>query len=216
MPTMKVKELLVSLEDLTGIVAARAASRRILIGISGPPGAGKSTCASGLALMLNCAQHCRAAVIAMDGYHYDDAVLRTRDLYHCKGAQETFDVGGLHQMLKRLRRNVEPEIAVPVFDRDLEISRSAAKTIEKNVNVVIVEGNYLLLNHAPWHDLAPLFDVTAMIRIPEDVLRERLVRRWQTHGVAKEQILAKVDANDLPNGRVVLTQSIPADFIIET
>jgi pantothenate kinase len=97
-----------------------------VVAIAGAPGSGKSTLAERLVSRLNeCAER-SAALLPMDGYHYDDRILIERGLRARKGAPETFDVLGLVHMLDRLRRNQEDEIAVPVFDRDLEISRAGA------------------------------------------------------------------------------------------
>jgi pantothenate kinase len=79
-----------------------------------------------------------AAILPMDGYHCDDCVLIERGLRACKGAPETFDVCGLVAVLDRLRRNEEDEIAVPVFERDLEISRAAERIIPRAVRSVMV------------------------------------------------------------------------------
>ena len=107
----------------------------------------------------------------MDGYHFDDRVLDLRGLRARKGAPETFDVAGLCHMLVRLKRNEETEIAVPVFDRDLEIARAGARLIPRSAKHVIVEGNYLLLDRPSWRDLHAHFDITVMIDVPEAVLR---------------------------------------------
>src|SRR5580693_1119176 len=95
----------------------------------------------------------------MDGYHYDDPVLIERGLRACKGSPDTFDVFGLLHMLDRLKHNQEDEIAVPVFDRDLEISRAGARLISRSVRALIVEGNYLLLDQYPWSGLHAMFDI---------------------------------------------------------
>jgi hypothetical protein len=108
-----------------------------------------------------------AALLPMDGYHYDDGVLIERGLRARKGAPETFDVLGLLHMLDRLKRNQEDEIAVPVFDRDLEISRAGARLIPRAVRALIVEGNYLLLDRKPWSCLRAMFDVTVAVDAPE-------------------------------------------------
>ena len=86
---------------------------------------------------------------------------------------------GFAHMLARLKRNSEAEIAVPVFDRDLEIARAGARMIPASVRHLIVEGNYLLLAAAPWSSLHALFDTTVMIEVAEAELRARLIRRWQ-------------------------------------
>lgn len=210
----------VTLEELAGLIAGRVAGlaggQRLLVALAGPPGAGKSTCAAMLEAALNAQAPCRPAVFQMDGYHYDDAILIARGLRPRKGSPETFDVPGFAHMLARLRANATPEIAVPVFDRELEISRAGARMIARDVNVLIVEGNYVLLDREPWSQLAPLFDLTVAIRVPPEVLEERLTRRWRDHGIPDAEIPAKVQANDLPNGRLVLSESRKPDFVLRT
>lgn len=206
----------ISLDELTAVLAARKSPTRTLIGIAGPPGAGKSTCAAVLEAGMNASGSCNAAILPMDGYHYDDAILQERGLLQRKGAANTFDVAGFRHMLDRLRRNEEPQIAVPVFDRELELSRAGARVIPQAVDLLIVEGNYLLLDQPPWDDVPSFLDVTVMLTVSEAVLHQRLVERWQTHGIPEADIPAKVQANDLPNGRLVLSRSIASDFVIRT
>lgn len=183
---------------------------RLMIAIAGPPGAGKSTAADGLSELLNSNAPGCAAVLPMDGFHYDDEVLNERGHRERKGAPHTFDVAGLAHMLKRIRANNEGEVAVPVFDRSIEIARAGARIIPQSVSFLIIEGNYLLLNDAPWSDLASLFDITAFVDVPEDELRRRLSRRWADLTPAAAH--AKLEENDLPNARLVLANSRPADY----
>jgi pantothenate kinase len=206
----------VTFDDLVRLTAELDASRRAVIAIAGAPGSGKSTLAERLVSPLNEATPGRAALLPMDGYHYDDRILIERGLRARKGAPETFDVLGLVHMLDRLRRNEEDEIAVPVFDRDLEISRAGARMIPRSVRILIVEGNYLLLGQAPWSRLGAIFDTTVFIDAPEDILRQRLVERWRGYGLSPAEIEAKVEGNDLPNGRYIMSNSKPADFVLCT
>jgi pantothenate kinase len=155
-----------------------------------------------------------AAVLPMDGYHFDDRVLVPRGLRPRKGAPDTFDVAGFYHMLQRLKHNAESEIAVPVFDRDLEIARAGARLIPRSVRHLIVEGNYLLLDRPGWSSLRELFDTTIMIAVPEAVLRQRLVERWQSYQLPPDEIAAKVESNDLPNGRLIVSASAPAEFVV--
>lgn len=201
--------------DIAEMLAALPAGQRHLVALAGPPGAGKSTLAEALVDRLNATSPGRGAILPMDGYHFDDQVLEARGLRPQKGAPNTFDVGGLASMLARLRRNDEPEVAVPVFDRSIEIARAGAAMIPQTVEIVLVEGNYVLLDAAPWGQLAGQFDLTAMIRIDEDALRRRLMARWLGLGLGQEAAAQKVDANDLPNGLTVLRQSRAADIEID-
>ena len=113
----------VTFDELVRSTGELDASRRVVVAIAGAPGSGKSSLAKRLVSRLNEVAPGRAALLEMDGYHYDDHVLIERGLRACKGSPDTFDVFGLLHMLDRLKHNQEDEIAVPVFDRDLEISR---------------------------------------------------------------------------------------------
>jgi pantothenate kinase len=206
----------ITFDEFAATVASRGARERSLTAIAGPPGAGKSLLAERLAERLNAGEPGSAAVLPMDGYHYDDLILVPRGLRARKGAPDTFDVGGLRHMLIRLRANEEAEIMVPVFDRDLEIARAGARPIPQTVRHVIVEGNYLLLDRAPWRELRPLFATTAMLAVPTAILRQRLIARWQGQGLSGAEIDAKVEGNDLPNGRLIVEESAAAEFSLAT
>lgn len=199
-------------EDLVAELLQRGRTERHITAVAGPPGAGKSTIADALADKLNAAEPGSAAVFPMDGYHFDDAILIARGWRARKGAPHTFDVGGFARMLERLRENSEDEIAVPVFDRSIEIARNAARFIPSAVRHLIVEGNYLLLNAPGWNELAQYFDTTVFLDVPmEDILR-RLEDRWVD--LAGEELRVKMEENDLPNAELVVTQSRLANFTI--
>ncbi len=204
-----------TIDALVAVVLARGAAGRSVTAIAGPPGSGKSTLAAALVARLNAHEPDSAAVLPMDGYHFDDSVLVPRGLRPRKGAPETFDVAGFREMLARLKRNTEPEIAVPVFDRDLEIARAGARLIPQAVRHLVVEGNYLLLDRPPWSELRNLFDTTVMLSVPEAELRARLTERWQGYRLSPGEIADKLDGNDLPNGRLVAAGSADAEFVIE-
>jgi len=185
-------------------------SSRCLVAIAGPPGAGKSTISSALVELL---PEGSAVVVPMDGFHYDDAVLDQKGLRSRKGAPETFDFAGFEHLLKRIRAG-EPEIAIPIFDRNIELSRAAAAIVGPDKRFIIIEGNYLLLSEDPWARLAELFDFTVFLDIARDELERRLIQRWRDHGRAEEDIRAWVDSNDLPNVDRVLHNRRAADLTI--
>ena len=183
---------------------------RVLVAFAGPPGAGKSTIAERVCAVLPAGS---AVVVPMDGFHFDDVVLHQRGLRARKGAPETFDFRGFATLLARLRA-AEPEVAIPVFDRSLELSRAGAAIVGADVKFVLVEGNYLLLDEAPWSALADLFDLSIFIDVPLDELQRRLVERWRAHGKSDEEGRAWIASNDLPNIERVLARRRPADMVV--
>jgi pantothenate kinase len=194
---------------LAATIRAKAQGQgRFVIALAGPPGAGKSTLAAELVVALGQG----AKAVPMDGFHYDDAVLIARGTRARKGAPDTFDVAGFRHLLTRLR--AEDEVAIPLFDRDLEISRAGADIVGPDDRILIVEGNYLLLNEAPWPDLAPLFDLTIWIDVPEAELDRRLLARWAHYGKTPAEARAWIDGNDMPNIRRVVAGSRPANLVI--
>ncbi|MCX7889939.1 MAG: nucleoside/nucleotide kinase family protein [Rhodobacteraceae bacterium] len=204
----------VTLEGLAARLLETPPGTRCVLAIAGPPGSGKSTTAARLVEALEAARPGAAALVPMDGFHYDDAVLHELDRHARKGAPDTFDVGGLRSVLERLRARDEDWVAVPVFDRDTEMSRAAARLVRRTADLIVVEGNYLLLNRDPWASLRRLFDLRVLIEVPEAVLRARLEARWRGYRLAPAAIRAKVEGNDLPNGRIVATESLGADLVL--
>ncbi len=204
--------IVTDINDLLVRIASLDTSTRKLVGIAGAPGSGKSTLAERLNAHLDARAPGRAAVVPMDGYHLDDAVLSARGVLQRKGAPYTFDVGGFAVMLRRLKVNLEPEIAVPVFDRKLEISRAGGRVISKDIPLLLVEGNYLLLNEPGWRDLRPLFDLTVNLDVPIEELERRLIGRWLDHGCNAETARAKALENDVPNARTISENNLAADL----
>jgi pantothenate kinase len=201
--------------ELAADLLARSAGRpRYLVALAGPPGAGKSSLAEALLAECDAAAPGRAALVPMDGYHYDNAVLDERGLRARKGAPATFDVDALARDLERIRQG--REVAVPVFDRGLDLARASARLVGPERSLVIVEGNYLLLDAAPWSDLSSVFDRTLLLTADLETLRRRLVRRWLDHGHDPDAAAARAEDNDLANARLVLAQSRAPDLLLRS
>jgi pantothenate kinase len=192
------------------LIHRSGSQKRYVIAVAGPPGAGKSTFAQALCSAFPQAE---AAVFQMDGYHYDNAILDRLSLRSRKGAPETFDFAGFEATLRRIRSADEP-IAVPAFDRSLDLARAGAAIITKAMKFIIVEGNYLLLSMEPWSGLSQIFDYKIFLQVERDELERRLISRWTGLGIETETARRRVAENDMPNIDHVLSFSTPADMII--
>jgi len=189
-----------------------AGNRRVLIAVAGAPGSGKSTLAERAVDLINDEHVVNAALFPMDGYHYDDAVLEAMGRRAFKGAIDTFDAHGLRHMLQRLKANEDDVVAVPVFDRAIEIARAGSRLIPQSSAIIICEGNYLLARQAPWDRLKPIFDFTIFVDVDEEELRRRLQERWRSFGLNEAEINRKVEENDLPNGLSIMSTSAGPDL----
>jgi pantothenate kinase len=201
---------------IDAIGALTSGEGRVVVAVAGPPGSGKSTLAEHLERLI----HQRigpaaSAILPMDGYHFDNAVITPRGLLARKGAPETFDFAGYRAMLQRLRARADDDVAVPVFDRELDLARAGARIIGPAQRIVVTEGNYLLLETEPWTSLRPLFDLTIFLQVPVPELERRLIDRWIKHGLPSEQAAARARGNDMPNARLVMEQTGLADFVVE-
>ncbi len=194
---------------------AEKKGRRVMIAIAGAPGSGKSTIAEHVVDQLNREDGISAALFPMDGYHYDDAVLEDMGRRAFKGAIDTFDAHGLRHMLVRLKANEDDVIAVPVFDRSIEISRAGGRLIPQSVDIIVCEGNYLLSHQTPWNLLKPIFDLTVFVDVDENDLRRRLQDRWRGFGLDDAEITRKVEENDLPNGMSIISASAEPDLRVK-
>ncbi|MDI4639100.1 MULTISPECIES: nucleoside triphosphate hydrolase [Halomonadaceae] len=184
--------------------------QRFIVALAGPPAAGKSFLSEWLCREINLRQPGIAAVVPMDGYHFDNAVLEPEGLVPVKGAPETFDIDGLRQDLTRIRR-ADRRVAVPVFDRPLDLARAGGRIITLEHRLIIVEGNYLLLDQGDWSALRPLYDLTLFLDVPDEVLEARLIQRWLGMGQDQAGALERTHNKDLLNARLIKAASVPAD-----
>ncbi len=192
-------------------VLALPAGRRHLIAVAGPPASGKSTFADRLAKQVAGAGR-PACVVPMDGYHLDNRLLDADGTRARKGAPQSFDLRGFAALLRDLA--VGGEVVHPIFDRKLDLAVAGAARVPADVDVVVVEGNYLLFDAPGWRDLAPLWSLSLRLDVTEEALRVRLVRRWLDHGCDPAEALLRAEANDLPNARAVLAHALRADLTV--
>ncbi|WP_343313238.1 nucleoside/nucleotide kinase family protein [Brucella sp. BE17] len=204
-------------KELVAKILARSAAThdRLIVAIAGPPGSGKSTIADYLCKAINQGADYPAIIVPMDGFHLDDSILDKRGLKSRKGSPPTFDCAGFAALLERLKAAQE-DVFIPVFDRSLELSRAAASVVTPQHRILLVEGNYLLLDEEPWSRLGSLFDLTVALDVPLPILERRLVDRWLHYGFDPDAARAKAHANDLPNAERVITYSRKADYILSS
>ncbi|WP_282052940.1 nucleoside/nucleotide kinase family protein [Phaeobacter inhibens] len=202
-----------SLADLVAQVQALpVAERRArrLVALAGAPGSGKSTLAELLVQAL-CANGTGAAVVPMDGFHLDNRLLSEMDLRDRKGAPESFDQAGFQRLIAAMA--AEDEVIYPEFDRARDIAIAGAARVDAGVEVAVVEGNYLMFDAPGWRDLAALWDLSVRVDVPRDLLRERLVARWQAYGLRDAEAEARAEGNDMVNADRVAAAALPADVI---
>lgn len=203
------------LTSLSERIANHAGEKRLLIAIAGPPAAGKSTLLKELVAGLAGRFGTNHVIgLPMDGFHLDNVQLDEAGLRLVKGSPATFDVGGLLSLTRRLCAGEEPVYA-PEFDRSSDLSRNCAIKVSASHKVVLLEGNYLLLNQAPWQSLAPYFSVTVSIDVPMETLHQRLLERWKHHGLTESDALRRAESNDIPNAHTVVQHSVQADIVYQ-
>ena len=190
---------------------------RLLVMLAAPPGAGKSTLLSFLETLCRGDETlCDLQSIGMDGFHRRQEYLQTHfvqrngkqiSMVDIKGAPATFD---LEKLTERVREVASGAVCGwPVYDRMLHNPVENAVVLHKNL--VLLEGNYLLLNEDGWRDLSAYADYTISVRAEEEMLRKRLIDRRIKTGVETEAAARFVDFSDMPNVRLCLEKTLPAD-----
>lgn len=201
-------------EDLVDRAAALCRGPgRVILGLAGTPGAGKSTVAVELAAALN-ARGIRTALLPMDGFHLADVSLTRLNRLDRKGAIDTFDGDGYRAMLRRLRAEETHTVYAPGFERTLEQPIAGAIAIEPDVRLVLTEGNYLLAPDPPWSQARNEMAEVWYVETDEQVRLSRLIARHVQFGKPPEAARAWVAAVDEPNARLVSANRLAADLIV--
>lgn len=178
--------------------------RRKLLGLVGPPGSGKSTLAGALQQAFSDVSQ----VVPMDGFHLADAELRRLGRGGRKGAPDTFDAAGYLALLRRLRDQRGDEIVyAPEFRREIEEPIAGAIAVFPETQLVITEGNYLLLDEDPWAQVPALLDDVWYLEIDDALRTDRLTRRHEQFGRSPSEAVSWVAATDAPNALRVVASS---------
>ena len=202
---MRWPDLLARAQTLVG-----GGGRRIL-GITGGPGAGKSTVARRLVDELDGA----AVLVGMDGYHLAQAELARLDRAERKGAPDTFDAAGYVALLRRLREPGGETVYAPEFRRAIEEPIAGAVPVPPEVGLVVTEGNYLLLDTAPWSALRALLDEVWFLAPDAQTRRHWLTARHRRYGRTAEQAAVRAAGSDERNARLIAPTADRADLIID-
>lgn len=188
-----------------------AQHERVILGITGQPGVGKSTFAECLAAHFG---PDRSVVVPMDGFHLGEAIIAGTELKQRKGAIDTFDAGGYLSLLKRLQRRDEATVYAPLYKRGLEEPIAASIAVPAGIPLVITEGNYLLSEEPAWQSIRSQLDAVWYLELPQEVRLERLIRRHVEFGMAPAAAEAWAKGSDEANARIIRSGSHRADRVL--
>jgi len=206
-----------SLDQLvTDVLAAmrREARRRYVLGIAGVPGSGKSTLANALAERINAAVGAGfVAVVPMDGFHRPNEVLEAMSLRERKGSPDSFDALAFVDAVRRVaeQRADDDPIHLPGYDRDAHQPVPDAIEVQPSAGLIIVEGNYLLLDDEPWRQLGRWLNAVWYVDVDRDTALERVRARHESTGWPPNQADHKVQTNDRPNAERIAAAADRAD-----
>ncbi|MBL7260069.1 nucleoside/nucleotide kinase family protein [Actinoplanes sp. LDG1-01] len=187
---------------------------RVLIGLTGPPGAGKSTISELLVSGLDEVVPGQVALVPMDGYHLAQSAIERMGLADIKGAPETFDGAGYVALLQRLRAESDTTVYAPEFRRELDDAVAAAIAVPPRVRVIITEGNYLLLDTPPWIRVRSLLDEAWYVELDDGTRIDRLVER---HVRFKDDLATahrRARGSDQRNADLVARSKERADLVL--
>lgn len=183
---------------------------RTLVGLAGPPGSGKSTLAAELAQSRS-----SPPVVPMDGFHLAHSVIEATGLADRKGSPETFDSWGFVDLLTQMARPADDSVVcAPGFDRSSEEPVVGAIKVKPTDGLVIVEGNYLLLDEPPWAEIRPLLHLCVYLELEDETRIRRLIERHVRHGKPRPEAERFVRDSDERNAQLIKSGRSRADFIV--
>jgi len=198
--------------------------RRALVGLAGPPGSGKTTLAALIRwLWSQFPTRARLACLSIDGWHLPNAELDRRTfrlpdgtrlpLRARKGSPGTFDVPALVAALQSLKTSRAAAV-LPRYDRTIHEPVSGAVTVDPDTDLILLEGNYVLLQKPPWHRVRALMDAGVFIEIDPSLCRRDIIERHRRGGLSHAQAVAKYDSNDAANTSIVMPTRAQADLVL--
>lgn len=198
-------EVDVAVDELAHRLLTLSNSRpRVLVGICGAPGAGKSTLAALLAERLNRSAPGSAVVVPMDGFHLAKSVIAADDRAHRRGAPDTFDPVGYASLLERLRRPGPGIVYAPEYRREIEDPVAGAIAVPPECRVVITEGNYLLNPEPAWVRVRACLDEVWFLAAPSEPIRiAALIRRHEHFGKSPEHARTHTLGSDQANADLI-------------
>lgn len=183
---------------------------RVLLGICGAPGAGKSTLAEQLVTALGA----EAVYVGMDGFHLAQVELNRLNRAERKGAPDTFDAAGYVNLLARLVTQQAETVYAPEFHREIEEPIAGAVPVEPQHRIVVTEGNYLLLPDDPWRKVRDVLTETWFLSPDETVRRDRLMARHQAFGRTLTEARERTLGSDERNAVLINATRPSADLIV--
>ncbi|WP_433529806.1 nucleoside/nucleotide kinase family protein [Micromonospora sp. CA-263727] len=207
MPTARVLPVEELLERARALAAA---GPRQLLGVTGAPGAGKSTLAAQVVAAVGPA----AQLVPMDGFHLSQAELHRLGRAARKGAIDTFDANGYVSLLRRLRRKEPTSVWAPEFRRELEEPIAGAIEVPPEVRLVVTEGNYLLIPEWPWDEVRALLHDAWFVDLDADLRHRRLVERHVAYGRSADEARAWALGSDEVNAALVAGTADRADLVV--
>lgn len=204
----------VDLDELAQRLSVLASSRpRVLVGICGAPGAGKSTLAALLAAAVNRAEFGQAVVAPMDGFHLAKSVIAADDRATRRGAPDTFDPDGYAALLERLRDPGSATVYAPEYRREIEDPVAGAIAVPPDCRVVITEGNYLLNPEPVWRRVRASLDEVWYLTAPSEPARiDALIRRHEHFGKTPEHARTHTLGSDQANAELIAGHRASADL----
>jgi pantothenate kinase len=199
-----------TIDEALDRAARLAANGRTILGITGCPGAGKSTMSAAIRRSVP-----SSAVVPMDGFHMLNADLVRLGRRDRKGAPDTFDVEGYMAMLDRVRRQSSSVVVTaPGYDRAASAPVPDAISVDPDVALVVTEGNYLLLEDTPWAAVRPLLDEVWFVDVDDAARVPRLIARHIEFGKSPDEAHEWVMRSDEANAAVVVETRERADVVV--